>query len=170
MTDVQTLLRSVRRGGEQGREASLALGLLIERERVQRPPHDDGGIREILGEEYADRRLSEAELAVAVEGLLHHVEQAGEDSASTVIWALSKSYDERVVPPVINLLAKLHARRDKEHLAYQALTIVMNTGVGSPHNDAALQAVRNAAARGAGDVAQTARTYLDIYAKATGAP
>jgi hypothetical protein len=162
MMDVRQLVEAVRQGGGQGEEASLVLGLLIERERVRRPiARDEGGIGQILDKEYADRRLSEDELAAAVEGLLRHVAEADEDVEPSTVWALGKSNEPRVVPPLVDLLLRLIERPEKEDLAYQTLLAVVNIGIGSSFQGPALEAVRAAARRGSGRVAETARDYLD---------
>ncbi|MEU5957962.1 hypothetical protein [Streptomyces sp. NPDC047525] len=160
MNDVSGLVEAVRVGGTDGEDAALILGLLIERERVYRPLADDGGITAVLSKEYANWRLSQVEVTLVVEELIAHVSQAGEVTSPSVIWALSKSYDPRIVPPFVDLLLELIDRVDKEDLCYQILLSVINVGIGSCFRERVRDAVRLAAARSPGLVGRTARDYV----------
>ena len=156
---VMDQIAAIRRGGDEAHEAALALGLLIEREKVHRPTGDDGGISVILDDELAARRLSPSELQTAVDELLAYIHQA-EQPHPMAVWALSKSYDERIVPDLINLLKRTMTAPAAEHLSYQALVGMINIGMGSPHEAAALETIRQASVQGHGQVQETAAQYL----------
>src|SRR3954453_14742805 len=98
---VEQLLDALRRGGpvaqpdepDEADDAALVLGLLLE----DRPPVDDGGVASVLGEELARRRLTPAERAAAVDGLVAYVEDVERPRAGAV-WALNKGYEARSIP------------------------------------------------------------------------
>src|SRR5438094_3945040 len=96
------LIGSILQGGTAAREAALALGLLIEREKVHRIAGDDGGIRVILGDEWVDRRLTDAELQTVVDELIRYIHDVPAPDVMAV-WALTKSYESRIVPALIEL-------------------------------------------------------------------
>jgi HEAT repeat protein len=155
---VTRYMEAIPRGGVEAHEAALALGLMIERETVCRPSSDDdGGIRAILGDELADRRLSGPEVKEAVEALIKYVGETPEPHP-TAVWALTKGYDERALPHFINILDRFSADPEKEKLAYQALV-----GLSSFRDDPSLSAVRRAADRGQGLVRETATLYLGLF-------
>ncbi|RPJ83106.1 MAG: hypothetical protein EHM18_14870 [Acidobacteria bacterium] len=159
---VLEMMEAIRRGGEEAHEAALTLGLLIEREKVNRPAGDDGGISVILGDEFAKRRLSETELKTAVDELIKYI-QGTNDPIPTAIWALTKSYDPRIVPYLIEFLNKVLSDPAKEQLAYLALLGIINTGVSSSYKSDSLAAIRNAAEHGQGIVTETATNYLKLF-------
>lgn len=88
---ISQLIDAIRCGGDQAEEAALTLGLLIEREKTNRPMGNDDDIRLILDEEMVKRRLSEVELASAVEELIRYVSETLTPHP-TAVWALTKSY------------------------------------------------------------------------------
>lgn len=145
------------------REAVLTLALLFEQTR--RPAADpDESVQSLLAPEYAACRLTEDEWHTAVDALLHQVEQAGGATGPSVVWALSKTYEPRIVPPLATLLGRLLAATDPgpRELAHQTLFAVLNVGMGC-HRDLALDTVRAAARNGSGAVADTARRYLALH-------
>jgi hypothetical protein len=154
---IAKLMESVPKGGEEAHEAALTLGLLIERETVHRPAGDDGGISEILGDEIASRRLSSSELRTAVDELIAYITETPEPHP-TAVWAVTKSYDPRILPHLINLLDRVVTDPLKEHLAYQALV-----GITFFYNELSTAAIRRAAERGYGLVKETATQYLRLF-------
>jgi hypothetical protein len=157
--DIDRIVQEIREGGEDANEAALTLGLLIEQEKVHRPaPGDDGGVREILGDELANYRLTREELEAAIDQLVDYIDETPEPEAMAV-WALTKSHDPRTVPHLIALLDRVIDEPEKEHLAYQALI-----GITSFDDEQAVSAVRRAAERGHGDVKETATQYLRLHA------
>ena len=156
---VNELIETIERGGDEAHTAALTLGLLIEREKVRRPAGDDGGVRVMLGDELATRRLSDDELQTAVDELIEYLSRTSEPHP-TAVWALTKSYDPRIVPPLIELLNKIITDPDKKHLAYQALIGIINTG---PNESVVLAAVQRAAREGLGQVKETAQSYLTLH-------
>lgn len=148
------------RAGDDVQEAALALGLLVEREKTRRV--GDDGIEEALGAELAQRRLSPAEVDCVVEQLLAYLREADSPHPMTV-WALTKSYDERIVPVLLELLERDLLDPDRETLCHYALLGIINTGVGSAQYGAqALRAIERASAKGSGVVAETASDYLQV--------
>lgn len=152
-------IEAIREGGKEAHEAALTLGLLLEREKVRRPVEDDGDIREILGEELANQKFSVTELETIVDELLNYITEVSEPHPSAV-WALSKSYNPRILPHLIGLLDRIVTDPEKEHLAYQALV-----GITCFDNDLSLTAIRKAAKQGYGQVKETAKQYLRLYSK-----
>ncbi len=152
---VLELLSALRSGGPEIHEAVLTLGLLIEREKVYHPvPGDDGGIREILGEEFVHQRLSKKAVAMAVHGLIEYINETPAPYPGAV-WALSKCYDPIIRAPLIRLLDRCLAEAEQEELAEQALT-----GIMSFYDDQVLDVVQRAAEYGYGQVQEVARQYL----------
>lgn len=154
---IDELIETIQRGDERAHEAALTLGLLIERECVRRPAGDDGGVRMILGEKWAKRRLSEEELNHAVDRLIDYTNQTAEPHPMAV-WALTKSHDIRTLDCFIGLLDRILSDPAREHLAYQALI-----GTTSFYNPGSLAAIRRAAEHGHGLVKETAKRYLQIF-------
>lgn len=159
---ISQLMHAIRCGGDQAEEAALTLGLLIEREKANRPMGDDGNIRLILDEEMAKRRLSEVELASAVEELIRYVSEASTPHP-TAVWALTKSYDARIVKPLLDLLKRLLLDSSQENAAYNALSGIMNTGVSSELREESLAIIRQAAEQGYGRVKEAADGYLNTF-------
>lgn len=155
---IDDLIETIRGGGENAQEAALTLGLLIERERVHRPAGDDGGLRTILGEKWAKRRLSEKELKHAVDRLTDYVNQTAVPHPMAV-WALTKSHDVETLGCFIGLLDRILSDPSHEHLAYQALI-----GITSFYNPRSLAAIRRAATEGHGLVKESAARYLQLFA------
>jgi hypothetical protein len=153
------LIGSIRQGAMAAHDAALALGLLIEREKVHRLAGDDGGIRVILGDEWVDRRLTDAELQTVVDELIRYIRDVPAPHAMAV-WALTKSYESRIVPALIELLERVLTDKAQENVAYQALIGIINTGLASPYQDLAITAVQQAARQGQGRVQETASEYL----------
>jgi len=159
MNSIPQLLENVRLGGEEAVDASRTLGLILERERVRRPVGDDGGLSIILDDHWSTRRLNDQELQGIVDDLIEYVRSTERPSAMAV-WALTKSYEPRIVPPLINLLYGVMEDHACEHLAYQALIGIINSGPGSENDGDARAAIRDASERGRGEVQETARDYL----------
>jgi hypothetical protein len=155
---VDDLLRALSEPGQAGDQAALALGLLIERERVRRPAGDDDGIRAVLGDRLADRRLMAAEVDRAIAGLARYIDETTRPG-STAVWALGKSYDERFAPTLLRLLDRALDDESMEETAYEALGALINSKA-----DVARDAVVRAAETGHGRVRDLARGYLDLLA------
>lgn len=156
------LMDAIRRGGDQAEEAALALGLLIERERTNRPLGDDGGVQLILGEQMAKQRFSEVELKSAVHELIRYVNETPNPHPSAV-WALTKSYDGRIVTPLIELLKRLLPDPSQENAACAALSGIMNTGISSELQRESLAIIRQAAEVGFGRVKEAAIAYTNTF-------
>ncbi|MBI1926908.1 hypothetical protein HYR99_22020 [Candidatus Poribacteria bacterium] len=162
---IMKLMEAIRKGGEEAHEAALALGLLMERGKVRRPaPGDDGGVRGILGETLANRRLSKTELRIAVNELICYITETLEPHPMAV-WALTKSHHPHTLPHLIHLLDRVLTHPEHEHLAYQALIGVINIGTTSAHKDLSLTAIQKAAEQGHGQVKETATQYLKMFSK-----
>lgn len=157
---VPKLIEAIRTGSAEGKEAALVLGLLIEREKVYHPiPGDDGGIGQVLGEQFVNRRLSKIEVQEAVDGLIRYINEAVVPQPKAV-WALSKSYDSRTLPDLIDLLERFVGDADKEELVYQALVGIMNLYSAGRTNERSLVAIRRAAREGHGRVKEAAIKFL----------
>ncbi|MEA2900087.1 MAG: hypothetical protein QOJ84_5702 [Bradyrhizobium sp.] len=153
---VEGLLAKVLRGGTEAQEATLTLGLLIE----DRPPADDAGLAVVIGPQLAELRLSPAERNAAVDGLLAYIRDTAEPSP-TAIWALTKSYEPRIVPVLIALLDRHGDDPHAAPLAYQALVGIVTAGLTTPEwRERSLVAVKRAAARAHAEVAEAAQRYL----------
>src|SRR5690348_8021157 len=147
---VEELLAAIRRGGETANESALALGLLLE----DRNPEDDTQIAGVIGRELASRRLSHAERRSAVDGLITYLQDTPEPHPSAV-WALTKSYEPRIVPALLSVLDATLDNQDAVPLAYQALLGVMNVALSTPKYRAqGHAALQRAATRGHGEVAE----------------
>lgn len=158
---VEKLLQTIRSGGTEAHEAALALGLLIEREKVNRPNSgDDGGIREILGDKLANQRLSQMELNTAVDELIRYIDETTKPH-SMAVWALTKSYEPRILPHLIAILDRVVNDTTQENLTYQTLLGIINIGISSSYKDVSLAAIRKAAEHGHGQVMETATQYLE---------
>lgn len=159
---VKELTQALRRTDAEAHEAALTLGLLIEREKVRYPaPGDDGGIRKILGDELADRRLSETDLKSAVDEIIAYISDETLLPHPMAVWALTKSYEQRVLPHLIRLLDRIVEDPDLEHLAYQALLGIINIGIPSSNRDISIAAIRKASGQGHARVMETATQYLE---------
>lgn len=167
---VPKLIEAIRAGSAEGKEAALVLGLLIERENVYHPiPGDEGGIGQVLGEEFVSRRLSKIEVKEAVDGLIDYINEAVVPQPRAV-WALTKSYEPRTLPHLINVLDRFVGDAQKEELVYQALVGIMNSSprrvlfehpTGKLRTDErSLSAIRRAAREGHGRVREAAIKYL----------
>jgi len=162
---IEKLIQVIRSGGTEAHDAALALGLLIEREKVNRPnPADDGGIREILGDELANRRLSQMELNTAVDELIHYIDETLEPD-SMAVWALTKSYEPRILPHLMALLDRVINDTTQENLTYQTLLGIINIGIPSSYKDLSLAEIRKASEHGHGQVRETATRYLENYSQ-----
>lgn len=159
---ISQLMGAIHCGGDQAEKAALTLGLLIERERTNSPAGDDGGIGSILDQKMAKRRLSEVELANAVEELIRYVSETPTPHP-TAIWALTKSYDVRMVRPLMELMTRLLPDARQENAAYNALSGLMNTGVSSELREESLAMIREAAKQGFGRVKEAAVGYLNTF-------
>jgi hypothetical protein len=152
---VDQLLKSLREGGDEGYEAALALGLLIERAR-RGAGADVADIVAALPATFSDVTLTPDERDAATRGLARHVTDDPSPHAMAA-WALSKSADATARRALLDVLKRNVEDPNQEHLAYQALVGV------TPFRDAeVLDAVRVAATRGHGRVRETAAQYLAI--------
>lgn len=160
---VLELIQVIRDKSQESHDAALAIGLLIEREKVNRPmPGDDGGIAEILGKKLASQRLSETDLETALNELISYVNDTPEPEPMA-IWALNKSYDLRIIPTLINVLKRTVHDPKQENLACQALFGLINIGISSKYKSLCLEILDEAAKYGHGEVKDTASNYLAIY-------
>lgn len=153
------LMKRIREGGKQAREAALTIGLLIEQEKVRRKSSDDGGVGAVLGASWAGTRLTAGEVEFAVDQLIAYLNETPEPDA-TAIWAVSKSYDSRIVPTLAELVDRFASDPMREGIAAEALLGVINAGIGSKHDSIAMAAVRHACEAGVGSVKETAATFL----------
>jgi hypothetical protein len=103
---VRSLAPVISRGGEEADLAIRALGLLIEREKVSHPGGDDGGVEELLGPELAARKLTPLAIHEAVDLLISHL-TAVRIPEPGIVWALTKSFDPRIVPHLAALLERV---------------------------------------------------------------
>jgi len=159
---VHKLLQLIHQNDETTSEAALTLGLLIEHQKVSRPNGDDGGISAVIGDEYSQQQLTEAEVETAVNGLLSYVNEASKPHPMAV-WALTKSYDPRILPTLIALFERLVADSAQEQAAYQALV-----GMTSFYNQKTLVTIRKAAKADSDLIRETAKQYLSLFgSKAT---
>jgi hypothetical protein len=149
------LFRKLRTEGEEGHDAALTLGLLLERSRLSAP--DDAQIAMIVGDEAARLALSREERERIVDELVKYTSDAFPPPAIAV-WALSKSLDQRTLPHLIRLLDGSLSDPQQDHLAYQALVGVTMFS-GRPSYDA----VQRAAKSGQGLVKETAERYLELF-------
>lgn len=155
---VDRLLHSIWHGGEEADEAALTLGLLIEREKTHHPtPNDDGGIKQTLGEQFTNQRLTNNEVRIATDELIKYVSEVNVPHYRAV-WALTKCYDLRSLPHLISLLDRFSKDPKQEDLAYYALV-----GIITFHNEESLEAIKRAAELGQGKVKNTANTYLNLF-------
>lgn len=159
MTPVADLLARLASGGRAGTDAALVLGLLLERETVTRPPADDGGPRLLLPAEWRQRRLDPAETQQVVDALLDHVRGTPVPDP-TAVWALGKSLEPRIVPPLVDLLHRVLADGALDDLAQQAFGAVVVAAPGSGYEADVLAVAWAAAKQAPGDVAEVARDYL----------
>ncbi|MEW5860624.1 MAG: hypothetical protein AB1861_25160 [Cyanobacteriota bacterium] len=159
---VKELTQALRRTDAEAHEAALMLGLLIEREKVQHPtPGDDGGIREILGDELANQRLSETDLKSVIDEMIAYISDETLLPHPMAVWALTKSYEQRILPHLIRLLDRIVGDPNQENLAYQTLLGIINIGIPSSNRELYIAAIRKAADQGHVRVMETANRYLE---------
>jgi hypothetical protein len=152
------LIASIHKGDEAAHNSAVTLGLLIERETVRRPiPGDDGGIRQILGETWAHRRLSREDLEAAVDALIRYAREAPTPEPAAV-WALGKVHQPQVLDPLVEVLDRVLDDPKKENIAYEALA-----GITTFQGEKAFLAIRKAAQSGHGEVKEMARHYLEMF-------
>lgn len=156
---VEQLIENIKEGGEEGDEAAVLLGLLIEQERAFRPLGDDGGVRELIGPKLAARGLSTEELDHAVSLLISYIEEASEPE-SGAIWALNKSGDSRSVPGLVKLFGRIVDDPSQVSLAYHALQGIIINGLESRYSSMAAAVVQRAAVQGHGDVKELATDFM----------
>ncbi|MEK6238809.1 MAG: hypothetical protein N2C14_29185 [Planctomycetales bacterium] len=139
------------------------IGLLIERERTNHPtPGDDGGVRELIGDDYADIELTDTDVREAVDCLLHYVSTTNHPD-SRAIWALEKSCETRVVPAFIDLLRATASDLGGEDIARCALQGIITCGISSEYREEALQVLHYAALDGSDDIRNRANEYIAHY-------
>ena len=160
MPQFETLIQAVER--REGLDwACLTLGLLIERHRTQRPAGDDGGVRQILGDEYAVVQLTDSDVGRALDRLIDYVRSAAYPLPSAV-WALSKSYDLAVVPTLIDVLRRTAADAQQYDAARNALHGVITCGA-AQMSEHLLQVIRETASNGCGRIRSEAQDFLHHY-------
>lgn len=153
---VRELATAIPRGGEQADLAIRTLGLLIEREKASHPAGDDGGVTELLGPELAAHRLTPAAIHEAVNLLLAHLTEVRVPEPG-IVWALTKSFDPRIVPHLAALLERVIDDPVHEAVASQvvdSLTCFFDAR--------SIAAVRLAAERGHGDAREHAAYWLRL--------
>lgn len=153
------LLTKINRG-KNVEEAALTLGLLLERAHRRRFGQDNAEeIGAILGDVFADEMLSENDAGNVVGTLIRYIERATPPHLMAV-WALTKSFDPRVLPALIALLDRVLADPRHEHLANGALN-----GITLYQTEEAVAAIRRARASGHGQVKRSARQFLDLHGR-----
>ena len=154
-SSVDQLLEAVRRDGPEGREAELTLGLLVE--RTVRGDDDIG--REVLRTEWAEVRLTDAQVDTAVDALLDMLAGPGLPSTG-VLWILGKAGDARSTTPLVTLVDRLLP--DPAHAELTARALATLIAVAGDAERATVDAVvRRAAADGQGEARETAQDHLD---------
>src|SRR3954471_23055848 len=151
---VRSLGPVISRGGEEADLAIRALGLLIEREKVSHPGGDDGGVEELLGPELAAPKLTPLAIHEAVDLLISHL-TAVRIPEPGIVWALTKSFDPRIVPHLAALL-----QRVVDDPAHQAVASQVVGGLTCFVGTRTVAAVRIAAERGQGDAREFATSWL----------
>lgn len=155
---IEELLVAVSQGGAPADEASVVLAMLLEK----RAPEDDMTLAGLAGPGLAGRRLSRAERRSAVDGLIEYIQDTPNPHPPAV-WALGKSYAERAVPVLLRLLDATVDDPAAVPLAYQTVLVVEVVGTMTRRYRAeAHAALRRAAVRGHGEVAEAAQQYLSI--------
>lgn len=153
MTVIDDLLKTAFSRRKASTDAIGALGLLLEETRAKRPAGDDGGLRDLLGPELAAYRLSEVERSTIIESLSHRLLKQ-RNINHTLIWALSKSADECILPVLTTLLNRALQSPRQQDAASEALN-----GLALFWPDSK-SAVERAAEQGQGDVQEQAKDLL----------
>lgn len=160
---LQQLLDALNRHGPDEERAAIALGLLIERERVRRPSGDDGGLRALVGDEISAIRLTTDEITKTVDALLGKA--TGGDPQPAVVWALSKASEPRSLLTLRRLLDLFCSAIDQRG---QAIALSALNGVIALETSGALGAiVSDVARRSTGDVKEAADSWLRSHAPAS---
>jgi hypothetical protein len=154
---VQQLVDALAKGGQATEDAALALGLLIERERVSRPAGSDDSLEHLFGAAVAAQRLTPLAIHEAVDALLARTRQEGLPPA-IVIWALTKSFEPRIVPHLLPLLERVVDDPQHENLARQIVD-----GLSCYFDARAVAGLRTAAARGHGEAKAGAEHWLSMH-------
>ena len=154
---VRDLLDKVSSDGDESSQAALALGLLVQREKVTFPPGDDGGVEQTLGAAMAAQRLGPMEIHDAVNGLIARMRDP-RLPAPFVVWAAARSFDPRIVPHLVALLERVVEQADRTALARQIVD-----GLTHFFDARAVAGIRLAAARGTGEVRDSAGSWLALH-------
>jgi hypothetical protein len=162
MSKFEELIQAIEERGKKLEGASLALGLLIERHRTKRRQGDDGGVRQQLGDDVADLQLTDEDIAQAIDHLIAYLDST-DQVASSAVWALSKSYESRAVPPLISVLRRTFEDTNQYAAAHNALQGVITCGVSSELKTQAIEAIRDTARLGFGDIQTEAQEYLQHF-------
>ncbi|HLP87236.1 MAG TPA: hypothetical protein VK184_01350 [Nostocaceae cyanobacterium] len=161
---IEELTQALRKTDTEAHEAALTLGLLIERERVNYfPSGTDGGIQKILGDQFANYRLSETYIKNIIDEMLSYINDESLVPHAMVVWALTKSYEERILPHLIRLFDRVIKDPNQENLAYQTLLGIINIGLPSSYRELSISVIRKAAKQGHERVMETAVRYLEIF-------
>jgi hypothetical protein len=155
------LLEIIRHNTEESQEAALALGLLLEQEKVNLPSGNRAEISAIIGDELGNYALSPSEFTLVVDQLIDDLSQEAIPHPMAV-WALTKSYEQRALPCLIQLLERVINDSNYEHLCYQSLIGILNIGVPINHQES-VKIIKKAAQQGYGMVKKTAEEYLSIH-------
>jgi hypothetical protein len=153
MTVIDDLLKTAFSRRKASTDAIGALGLLLEETRAKRPVGDDGGIRDLLGPELAAYRLSKVERSTIIESLSHRLLKQ-RNINHLLIWALSKSADECILPVLTTVLNRALQSPQQQDAASEALN-----GLALFWPDSK-SAVERAAQQGQGDVQEQAEDLL----------
>jgi hypothetical protein len=164
---IDELLRKIKENSPEIDQACLAVGLLLEHHRVRRPlPGDDGGLTTVLGNEIAAIQLTPEEIRHVVDQLVSCV-QATEIPHSSVIWALSKCYEPRIVPVLVPVLRRAAVVPDASAVALSALYAIATSGFQDAYREIALSAIQYVADEGIGEVKNEATSYIEHYRDVT---
>jgi len=155
------LIRSVKRKDPDLDETFIIIGMLIERERTNFISSGDI-VREMIGDKYADLKLSPDDDRLAVDTLLEYVTTA-DPPQSGAVNALGYCNETRIVPTMIFLLHKYLTDPTCQNVAQNALNSISITGLHSHLNDDSLRAIQEAATNGMGDVKESAIHSLEHY-------
>ena len=162
-TALRALVQAVRRGSgggpQEAEDATLALGLLLEKSWSRRPDDPEGRhYREILGDEVGGHDLTEEEYRYVRDELLDHVGTSA-DPDPAVLWALGKSADAAIAPRLVGLVDQHLDDPARPALVYNALGALIPLA----DDESVRAAFSRAAARGTGEVRELAAGWSEHW-------